>query len=97
MNITYRITEYDEDRNGHPSFLAEAITPSPLAPLVILVRRPGGDWDAYRWDGTPWPAGHLTPGDARIVAARRYRELEASGFYDKARPTGKIQKRIEES
>jgi hypothetical protein len=82
MTDRYRITEYDEDHRGHPSFLAEAIEPSPLAPAVILVRRPGGTWDAYRWDGSPWPAGHLTPGDARIVAARKYRELDESGFYD---------------
>jgi hypothetical protein len=86
----YRITEYDEDRNGHPSFLAEAITPSPLAPAVVLVRRPGGDWDIYRWDGTPWPAGRgpllRAKADAICVAARKYRELEARGFYDTHRP-----------
>lgn len=78
----YRVTEYDEDRNGHPSFLVTPDEPSPLAPELIIVRRPGGNWDVYRWDGSRWPDGTPTPGDARIVAARRYRELEASGFYD---------------
>ena len=78
----YRVTEYDEDHRGHPSFLVEAVEPSPLAPALILVRRPGGTWDAYRWDGSRWPAGSMTPGDARIVAARKYRELVESGFYD---------------
>jgi hypothetical protein len=82
MSHHYRVTEYDEDRHGHPSFLVEAITPSPLAPALILVRRPPGTWDAYRWDGSPWPDGHTTPGDARAVAARKYRELDERGFYD---------------
>jgi len=80
--IRYRVTEYDEDHNGHPSFLVEATEPSPLAPALIIVRRPGGSWDVYRWDGSPWPAGRTTPGDARIAAARKYRELDQQGFYN---------------
>jgi hypothetical protein len=77
----YRVTEYDEDIRGHPSFLVEAAEPSPLAPALFIVRRPGGTYDVYRTDGTPWPAGQMTPGDARVVAARKHRELTASGFY----------------
>jgi hypothetical protein len=81
MKPRYRVTECDEDINGHPSFEVTPDKPSPLAPVLIIVIRPGGRADAYRWDGTPWPAGRMTPGDARIVAARKYRELAASGFY----------------
>ena len=92
----YRVTEYDEDRNGHPSFFVEAAEPSPLAPALILVRRPGGDWDAYRWDGTPWPAGQVTPAFARIAAARKYRELDEHGFYSQpGTATGAIDARLE--
>ena len=79
---SYRVTEYDEDIRGHPSFFAEPDVPSPLAPALIIVIRPGGRTDVYRTDGTPWPEGRITPGDARIVAARKHRELIASGFYD---------------
>jgi hypothetical protein len=79
---SYRVTEYDEDTRGHPAFELAPDVPSPLAPVLIIVIRPGGSTDVYRQDGTPWPAGHLTPGDVRVVAARKHRELTASGFYD---------------
>lgn len=79
---SYRVTEYDEDIRGHPSFEVTPDVPSPLAPVLWIVRRPGGTWDVYRSpDGTPWPAGRPVPGDARVVAARKYRELTESGFY----------------
>ena len=82
----YRVTEYDEDRYGHPSFLVEAAEPSPLAPALILVRRPGGSWDAYQWDGTPWPGWDGPPwtagvrpdrGGAQVPGAGRARVLQA--------------------